>query len=170
MGPIDAPTKNALVDAIERNESRYSDTGLIANSGRMSSRMMQSAEQAIIAEQVKPAQPESPAVRRGHSHKYLRSVVITVIYRKRRTTRRWTAPSGRAFNEAGVAQILDQVAQGLERTFPDDNLRLVDLGDGRFNIIHPSAEKGSDVKVTRTSNPPELGSEPQGLSDGDATA
>jgi hypothetical protein len=54
------------------------------------------------------------------------------------------AGKGKGFNEAMLDKMLANASDLVEKTFPGETFRLVELGKGRFNIIHEPAPQSEE--------------------------
>lgn len=52
------------------------------------------------------------------------------------TKRRITPKPGHHWNDKGVDEVLDHLAEDLEKRFPAEEFRLVQVGPGAYNFIH----------------------------------
>lgn len=55
---------------------------------------------------------------------------------KRATHRRITPKPGHHWNDKGVDEVLDHIAEDLEKRFPAEEFRVVQVGPGAYNFIH----------------------------------
>lgn len=95
-------------------------------------------DRAIVTVNDVPAKdPESKVCTYKPGGKSLKSItlkVILIVGRQPRVTR-LRAPSGNAFHEKGLQDILEQFARSLEREYPIKDFRMVEVGRGIFNFV-----------------------------------
>jgi hypothetical protein len=53
------------------------------------------------------------------------------------------APKGKQFTEQGIAAHLDNIANQLEKAYPKDDFRMIELRDGQVNFVHQGERCGS---------------------------
>lgn len=102
--------------------------------------------EAKRADQVVPAEFRTIMLSKSKALRYIDVKII--LPRRKQKRHRFICRPGQAFNGKMVSDQLDKVAGWLEQTYPGIDFRLVEVGLGTFNIIHPAAEKRPDVKTS----------------------
>jgi hypothetical protein len=80
-----------------------------------------------------PLSPSTP-------YKMLVMKVFAPDNKKVQETRIFKAVKGHVFNEGGIQRCLDDMADYLEKKYPGQDFRLVELSGGRFNFINATGE------------------------------